>query len=153
MIKKKKKIRGVRSQTNETKSLKYQETQCSGQSPPPGPPSLLNQAAVTMAVQTNLAAVPSLSSPSQNSTLSFPPRLRMDLPETGSEKDSKEGWITIQGSHKTPLNSVSKPMLLCQFVSIKWTFHNDKDGNEIYRKVSSLGSLQISSCEGITKLI
>lgn len=77
----------------------------------------------------------------------------MDLPETGSEKDSKEGWITIQGSHKTPLNSVSKPMLLCQFVSIKWTFRNDKDGNEIYRKVSSLGSLQISSCEGITKLI
>lgn len=77
----------------------------------------------------------------------------MDLPETGSEKDSKEGWITIQGSHKTPLYSVSKPVLLRQYVSIKWTFHNDQDGNEICTKVSSLGSLQISSCEGITKLI
>lgn len=77
----------------------------------------------------------------------------MDLPETGSEKDSKEGWLTIQGSLKTPLNSVSKPVLLCQYVSIKWTLHKDKDGNEICTKVSGLGSLQISLCEGITKLI
>lgn len=35
-------------------------------------PLLLNQAGVTMGVQTNLAAAPSLPSPSQSSTLSFP---------------------------------------------------------------------------------
>lgn len=80
----------------------------------------------------------------------------MSLLETGSEEDLRERR-TIQGSQKVPtkqyLEPHPKPVLLRQYNSIKWMSHNDKDGNGIGTKVSSLGSVQISTCEGLTELI